>query len=86
VTSIRPTPPRMVPAATSLDPGGPRTTHTARSFATVTETPGRSRRTVVRAVMATDLALVAAVGSLGVAVLPWFGTAHPLDGGTRRSS
>ncbi len=82
MTSIRPTPPRMVPAATMVDPGGPRSLRTTGSSGTAvpTETPRRARRTVAGAVMAADLALVAAVGTLGVSVLPWFGTAHPLDG------
>jgi exopolysaccharide biosynthesis polyprenyl glycosylphosphotransferase len=82
VTSIRPTPPRMVPVATMVDPGGVGILRAARSSASgVPAGTGRHpRHTVSRAVLVTDLALVAAIGTLGVAVLPWFGTAHPLDG------
>jgi exopolysaccharide biosynthesis polyprenyl glycosylphosphotransferase len=75
VTSTRPTPPRMAPVATMVDPGSRHAAPTP-----VPTTPGpRPRRTVSRVVMAADLALVAAVGTLGAALLPWFGTAHPLD-------
>jgi hypothetical protein len=77
VTSVRPTPPRMVPAASVVDHGGAATLRPVRSV--WREPAPGPRRTVSRVAMATDLALVAATGTLGVSVLPWFGTAHPLD-------
>jgi exopolysaccharide biosynthesis polyprenyl glycosylphosphotransferase len=78
VTSIRPTEPRMVPAATMVDHGGAAALRVVRPSEHLSPEPG-PRRSVSRVAMATDLALIAAIGTLGVSVLPWFGTAHPLD-------
>jgi exopolysaccharide biosynthesis polyprenyl glycosylphosphotransferase len=38
-----------------------------------------ARRTWSRVAMVIDLAIVAVVGALGAATLPWFGSAHPYD-------
>ncbi len=85
MTSIRPTPPRIAPAATVVDIDVPGVLRPVPSSATLAEPTGvtgtstRGRRTVSRVVMAADLAIVAAVGGIGAATLPWFGAAHPLD-------
>ena len=80
MTSIRPTPPGMVPAATMVDHGGVGTLRLVRPSGPAAPEPASGpRRAVSRVAMATDLALVAVTGTLGVSVLPWFGTAHPLD-------
>src|ERR1700710_1434201 len=70
----------MVPAATMVDHGGVGTLRLVRPSGPAAPEPASApRRSVSRVAMATDLALVAATGTLGVSVLPWFGTAHPLD-------
>ncbi|MCD2196057.1 sugar transferase [Actinomycetospora endophytica] len=80
MTSIRPTPPRSASAARALERVDDHAVLVAPRPGAAPDQPDLStRRTWSRVAMATDLAIVTAVGVVGAATLPWFGAAHPLD-------